>query len=157
MTLRKLELSQGAPFGSPIGRHILKDIRRDVRVNVAPIYSETQFNDFLLDSPTSRAAFGYKSWLRSILRVDHRIVFSHADFHPRNIMVVDRPDGMIDLSGIIDWEASGFYPEYWEQLKAMNTRSIKDSSDWWEYLPKSILGYDHEVVLDQVIESTVVY
>jgi len=72
-------------------------------------------------------------------------------------MVVDGPDGVIELSGILDWEASGFYPEYWEQLKAMNTRSIRDTSDWWEYLPTSILGYDNDVVLDRLIESTVVH
>ena len=92
-----------------------------------------------------------------MLRDDHRIVFTHADFHPRNIMVVNGPDDGVQLSGIFDWEASGFYPEYWEQLKAMNTRSIRDTSDWWDHLPPSILGFDPEVVLDQVIESTVVY
>jgi len=155
--LREFELPQGAPFGSPVGRRLSKDVRRHERISVDPIYSEAEFNDFLLSSPSSRAAPGYKNWLRSLLRVDHRIVFSHADFHPRNIMVVDGPDGVIELSGILDWEASGFYPEYWEQLKAMNTRSIRDTSDWWEYLPTSILGYDNDVVLDRLIESTVVH
>ncbi len=72
-------------------------------------------------------------------------------------MVTDQPDGRVELSGIIDWESSGFYPEYWEQLKALNTHSIKDTSDWWEHLPSSILGYDQEIVLDRVIETTVVY
>lgn len=92
-----------------------------------------------------------------MLSVDHRIVFTHADFHPRNIMVVDLPDGSVELSGIIDWESSGFYPEYWELLKATNTRSVKDTSDWWDHLPPSILGYDQHIVLDRLIESTVVY
>lgn len=92
-----------------------------------------------------------------MMRVNHRIVFTRGDFHPRNVTVVDGLDGSVALSGIVDREASGFYPEYWEQLKALNTRSIKDASDWWDHLPPSILGYDHEVVLDRVIESTVVY
>ncbi len=68
-------LPQGEPFGSPVGRRLSKDVR---------------------------AAPDYKNWLRSLLRVDHRIVFSHADFHPRNIMVIDGPDGVIELSGILD-------------------------------------------------------
>jgi aminoglycoside phosphotransferase (APT) family kinase protein len=32
--------------------------------------------------------------------------------HPRNI-IIDRGR----LSGIVDWECAGFYPEYWEFTK----------------------------------------
>ncbi|KAI0074720.1 kinase-like protein, partial [Panus rudis PR-1116 ss-1] len=157
LALRQLKLPSGAPFGLPAGRRLCKDVRRDERVSTSPIYSEAAFNDFLLSSPSSHAAQGYIDWLRSMLRVDHCIVFTHADLHPRNVMVTSGPDGGVELSGIIDWESSGYYPEYWEHLKAMNTRSIKDTSDWWDYLPPSILGYDRDLVLDRVIESTVVY
>lgn len=157
LTLRALECPSGAPLGSPVGKRLCQDVRRHVRVSATSIYSEAQFNDFLLDKPSSRVAPGFKSWLRSMLRDDRRIVFTHGDFHPRNIMVVDGPDGSIELSGILDWESSGFYPEYWEQLKALNTRSPQDTDDWWDHLPLSILGYDCEVILDRVIESTIVY
>ncbi|KAF4593581.1 hypothetical protein EYR40_008368 [Pleurotus pulmonarius] len=155
--LRSFKLSENSPLGSPVGQRLCKDVRRDERVSASPIYSEDEFNDFLLNPPTSRAATGYKKWLRSMLRSDHQIVFSHADFHPRNIMVVDAPGGLIQLSGILDWEASGFYPEYWELLKAMNTRSVRDDNTWWDHLPQCILGYDAEVVVDRVVESTVIY
>ncbi|KAH9917993.1 kinase-like domain-containing protein [Fomitopsis serialis] len=156
-TFRQLESPCGAPLGSPVGRRLCKDVRRDDRVSASSLYSEAQFNDFLLESRSCRAAPNYKRWLRSMLSDDHRIVFTHADLHQGNVMVVDGPDGGVELSGIIDWESSGFYPEYWEHLKALNTRSIQDESDWWDFLPPSILGYDREVVLDRVIESTVVY
>ncbi|KAI9058676.1 kinase-like protein [Trametes sanguinea] len=39
----------------------------------------------------------------------HRIVFTHADLHPGNILVKDGR-----LAGIIDWERAGWLPEYWE-------------------------------------------
>jgi thiamine kinase-like enzyme len=29
---------------------------------------------------------------------------------------------LVELTGIIDWEYSGFYPEYWEMMKVMHTR-----------------------------------
>jgi len=45
-------------------------------------------------------------------RDDHRIVFTHADLNMRNILVKDRR-----ISGIIDWENAGWYPEYWEYTK----------------------------------------
>ncbi|KAF8918848.1 hypothetical protein CPB85DRAFT_1279008 [Mucidula mucida] len=56
--------------------------------------------------------------------------------------------------GLVDWEMGGFYPEYWEMLKAMNTRAITDSSDWRELLPQCIMGYDQEIAVDRMIENT---
>lgn len=45
-------------------------------------------------------------------RTDHKIVFTHADLNMRNIIV---EDGRI--TGIVDWENAGFFPEYWEYTK----------------------------------------
>ncbi|KAG4430487.1 hypothetical protein IFR05_014030 [Cadophora sp. M221] len=45
-------------------------------------------------------------------RTDHKIVFTHADLNMRNILV---EDGRI--TGIVDWENAGFFPEYWEYTK----------------------------------------
>lgn len=46
---------------------------------------------------------------------EHESKFTHADLHLNNVFV----DGG-KLSGIIDWETSGFYPEYWEFAKGMH-------------------------------------
>ncbi|KKY25467.1 putative phosphotransferase enzyme family protein [Phaeomoniella chlamydospora] len=45
---------------------------------------------------------------------DHDIVLTHGDFCPRNIIVQGTK-----VVAIIDWELSGFYPEYWEYVKAL--------------------------------------
>ncbi|KAI1209388.1 uncharacterized protein F4807DRAFT_460604 [Annulohypoxylon truncatum] len=56
-------------------------------------------------------------------RRGHKIVFTHADLNPRNILIdrTAQPDGSIGwgVTGIIDWEFAGYYPEYWEYTKAM--------------------------------------
>ncbi|CDO75916.1 hypothetical protein BN946_scf184873.g5 [Trametes cinnabarina] len=56
-------------------------------------------------------------------RRGHKIVFSHGDLNPRNILVnrFARPDGSRGwrVTGIVDWETAGFYPEYWDYTKAM--------------------------------------
>lgn len=56
-------------------------------------------------------------------RRGHKIVFTHADLNPRNILVdqIIRSDGSTgwEVSGIVDWESAGNYPEYWEYTKAM--------------------------------------
>jgi thiamine kinase-like enzyme len=44
----------------------------------------------------------------------HDIVLTHSDFSPRNILV--RGDQVV---AILDWEMSGFYPEFWEYVKAL--------------------------------------
>ena len=71
-------------------------------------------------------------------------------------MVADSQDGRISLvSGILDWEASGFYPECdWEHLKAVNTRDARDDSGWWSHLPPAIVGYDQEIAIDRLLERS---
>ncbi|KAK0721768.1 hypothetical protein B0T26DRAFT_739204 [Lasiosphaeria miniovina] len=56
-------------------------------------------------------------------RHGHKIVFTHADLNPRNILVerVVRRDGTRGgwaVRGIVDWETAGYYPEYWDATKA---------------------------------------
>jgi hypothetical protein len=41
-----------------------------------------------------------------------RIVLTHGDLVPRNILVRNG-----NVVGIVDWEMAGFYPEYWEYVK----------------------------------------
>lgn len=53
-------------------------------------------------------------------RTDHAIVFTHADLNMRNILV----DGG-RFSGLVDWENSGWYPEYWDYTKARYTTKLK--------------------------------
>ncbi len=56
-------------------------------------------------------------------RRGHKIVFTHADLNPRNILVdqVALPDGSSGwrVTGIVDWETAGYYPEYWDYTKAL--------------------------------------
>lgn len=45
---------------------------------------------------------------------NHKIVFTHGDLHPGNIIV--RADGTVVL---LDWGRAGFWPEYWEFYRAL--------------------------------------
>jgi hypothetical protein len=59
-------------------------------------------------------------------RRGHKMVFTHADLNPRNILVdqVSLPDGSTRwrVTGIVDWETAGYYPEYWDYTKALFER-----------------------------------
>jgi hypothetical protein len=62
---------------------------------------------------------------------NHKIVFTHADLHPGNIIV--RADGTVVL---LDWGLAGFWPEYWEFYRAMN--SIPWRASWDRMVEKFI-------------------
>ena len=104
---------------------------RDSRVHdtyTAPsCRDEIEFNDYLIASlvpstpPALRGAF-----LRR-LGTCHRVVFTHGDLAPRNIIVRDGK-----IVGLLDWEDAGWYPECWEYVKFFQ-RTGTDVRDWWRY------------------------
>ncbi|KAL8282045.1 hypothetical protein RB597_009653 [Gaeumannomyces tritici] len=136
---------------------IYKDLRRSLRVSSAPLHSETEWNDFLCKEP-GRTATAFIRMIRSFMTEGHRIVMTHGDLHPRNIMVVtgasDGGEADIRVTSILDWELAGWYPEHWEFVRALNTIGSRGRwNDWVEYLPADAIGqYPVEYSLDCLID-----
>ncbi|KAH9217382.1 hypothetical protein DL95DRAFT_295397, partial [Leptodontidium sp. 2 PMI_412] len=70
------------------------------------------------------------------LRIDHEIVFTHADFTPRNMIV---KDGRV--VALLDWEYSGWYLEYWEFVKTF--KGADHRCTWYNYV-EAIFPVCHE-------------
>ncbi|KAK8106822.1 uncharacterized protein PG998_008835, partial [Apiospora kogelbergensis] len=68
---------------------------------------------------------------------DSPVVFTRADLHPSNIMVsAEYPHRIV---AIIDWQQSGWYPDYWGLCKAEYTAEPR--SKWvTEYIPRFVDG-----------------
>ncbi|KAJ5509996.1 Aminoglycoside phosphotransferase [Penicillium expansum] len=81
-----------------------------------PYKTENEFNDGLIRAMTINETNSWVNHVSKLIRAmpSHLTVLTHADFSPRNIIV--RDDRVV---GILDWEMAGFYPEYWEYIKAM--------------------------------------
>ena len=131
-----------------------KDVRRQVRVAFEPIGDEAAFNRFL--TATSDSAANMKSpvvLLRTFLRDNHNMVMTHADLHPRNVMFRHLDNQAVEITSILDWEMCGWYPEYWEYVKALNTIPLhsKELDDWWSFLPHSIGTWPLEYSVDYLI------
>lgn len=105
-------------------------MRKSARI-ATYLKSEVEFNEFLC-TQTGRSNTPWIRMIHSFMRDDHAIVLTHGDLHPRNIMVVwegamsigDTSSALesdIRITSILDWEMSGWYPEYWEFVKALNT------------------------------------
>ncbi|OJD26709.1 hypothetical protein ACJ73_01917 [Blastomyces percursus] len=130
------------------------DTRMWTRTSPEYIENEGQFNAFLLGNPDPLKTEPYVEFVRSMLREDHRIVLTHGDLHPRNIMVRRAQHGGLIIAGIIDWEMGGAYPEYWEYLKALNTMFPLRRGDWFFFLPLEGIGkYTAELAIDNYIQK----
>ncbi|EGD87049.1 hypothetical protein H112_05570 [Trichophyton rubrum D6] len=58
-------------------------------------------------------------------------VFTHGDLRPDNITVEPSDDYQFRVTGLLDWEYSGFYPEYYELIRSTNGLSPSVDNDWY--------------------------
>jgi thiamine kinase-like enzyme len=78
------------------------------RNDIGPFPSEDDFNATLIDAYCTTFEGHTKPYITDMVAAHkHKIVFTHADFRPDNIMIKDG-----HVTGIIDWEMSGWYPEH---------------------------------------------
>ncbi|KAF1968064.1 kinase-like protein [Bimuria novae-zelandiae CBS 107.79] len=142
-SLRKLEQDPDDRFLGRIDKKPLLDIvfTHKTKPPAGPFATVKEFHDWLsaLIKVGKEIHFADPSQIpdpwRESLPDDARVVFTHADLHPSNIMV--SPDGSGKVLAIIDWHQSGWYPDYWEYCKALFTSDF--DSDWAkEYIPQFV-------------------
>lgn len=125
-----------------------------------PIHAASEFEDFL---------FSYRPWIGdpyiefckkfSAGSLDTTIVFTHCDMHFKNIMVDRDEHGELFVTGIIDWEDAGFYPDYWEAVILTRCFLANNPSDWFLYIPPSISPYTYaerslvDMIWDRLLEK----
>jgi aminoglycoside phosphotransferase (APT) family kinase protein len=146
--LRSLTIPANRQLGGSYGCY---DARRSTRYSSQPIHDIAQFEDFV--STGIRASPIYIDFL-STFQSDNQsnCVFTHGDIRPANIMVATDTDGIWRITCILDWECSGFYPEYWEAVKMTNNFMPGVDWDWYSYLPMSVgpQSYRMSWLLDRV-------
>lgn len=143
--LRAVAPPEEPPRIGGLASGLCQDMRRMLRT-CKGLRSEADFNDFLCGHQDSRRTqTPWIKMIRSFMKDDHRIVLTHGDLHPRNIMVEwQEQDGThnIKITSILDWEMAGWYPEYWEFTKALATVDARGGplADWCDYLPTDTIG-----------------
>ncbi|KAF2453051.1 hypothetical protein BDY21DRAFT_367286 [Lineolata rhizophorae] len=141
LKMRPLRRSEDQQLGGVAGERC-KDLRRHVRVSDHPILTAKEFEDFQFSNP-HYGSDEYIRFLRSLSPpLADSCVFTHGDLRPENIMVNITEESCI-LTGIIDWEFSGFYPDYQEAIKVTNSLAPNERSDWFDYLPDCISPRHH--------------
>ena len=102
-----------------------RDLRQFTDYYGGPFSSETEFNEFVLDFlPTTPLPI--RAAISSYFDNQNKITFTHGDLTPRNIIVKDG-----NIQALLDWEYSGWYPEYWEYVKFFDRPT--SCRDWKDY------------------------
>ncbi|KDB23753.1 hypothetical protein H109_04315 [Trichophyton interdigitale MR816] len=105
--------------------------------------SEADFNKYLTDpfweEIRTRAAKSHD--------IPHEIVFTHGDLNPRNILAENGK-----ITGIVDWENAGWFPEYWEYTKMHYT--VRSVERWLVDVVDSVFpGYREELWVENMLSD----
>ena len=118
-----------------------RDCRQFSDHSGGPFTNEAEFNAFVLDFLRGTPSM-IRSTLADAFNTNSRIVLTHGDLTPRNIIVKGNR-----VQALLDWEYAGWYPEYWEYVKFFDRPTA--CKDWKEYAeiifdtwyPKELLTY----------------
>lgn len=127
-----------------------------------PFDTEDEMNQGILRRLESSEPRSYVTFLRTLFSAtlhDHQVFFTHGDLQPKNIIVESTATAtsgtMTPKIKIIDWEVSGWYPEYWEFCNAII--SGRFNPDWLETVQSILPVYSHEYLMMQVIRHLLFY
>ncbi|KAL4789136.1 kinase-like protein [Aspergillus venezuelensis] len=111
-----------------------------------PFDSEQDFDKAIIDAYQKRAPKRHiKSFLSGMLSQNkHRVVFTHGDLRLANIMVHNG-----SVSGIVDWEQGGWYPEHWEFCRALHIWQWQH--DWTDYMLQVFQPYYPEYAIQSIL------
>ena len=127
-----------------------------------PFNTQAELNEGILARLRLSETDTYVQYIKSLMEPifrGHRPVLTHGDLQPKNIMV-NKIGSCEDGSGkfevtLIDWELSGWYPEFWEYCSATILCRFKPL--WLELVQNVLQPYVVEYLMMQQIYNVVYY
>lgn len=107
--------------------------------------------------PDYKARF-YEEYLARVLQ-GHRPTLTHGDVQQKNIMVVENTSRLNDRGGrsfniaIVDWENSGWFPDFWEFFCASYSLNVEWEEDWSWRVQKFVQLWPAEMAVMQLIDK----
>ena len=142
--LKAMHFPRGMPLGGVSGEGC-KDQKRHLRRSTVPIFDVKDFEAFQFSNP-KYGSMAFVNFLRSFtFRSSHQIVFTHGDLRPENVIVEITEENRCIVISLIDWEDSGFYPEYHEATKITNCLATNEDRDWFLFLPPCVSPHFYRV------------
>jgi len=128
----------GSALGGPCTEPMLSN------ANVGPFLTCKDFNCGIAEAYEKADGRAYVNILPSMLPEYTKSVFSHGDLAPRNIMIKQG-----EITGILDWEQAGWYPDYWEYTSIM--RPACECGDWQTWITRVIDQYPKTIAVYALI------
>lgn len=110
--------------GSPTHDVLLEDLQNPPR----PILNDEALRDRICERYHHFFGRRFTMTPPSMLLKSNLSVFTHGDIAPQNIMI----DESNHITGIIDWENAGWYPDYWEYANIMRPRRDINWVEWMD-------------------------
>ncbi|EPS98089.1 hypothetical protein FOMPIDRAFT_1127287 [Fomitopsis schrenkii] len=125
--------------------------------DIGPFATEREYHDWRVSLASSMSAGQPETLerirtIRTALRDDHGIVFTHGDLNPSNILVSISGGELDDarVTGVLDWEMSGWRPAYWEYVKCMH--GMGGQADWKDFVEAIVPASLEEHRLDDELQ-----
>ncbi|KAF4946530.1 hypothetical protein FGADI_11168 [Fusarium gaditjirri] len=125
-----------------------------------PFNTEEDLNEGILKRLAEHEPQAHLTLLRTLITAtlcNHQVKFTHGDLQPKNILVKTTGSGESQRYKviIIDWEISGWYPEYWEFCNA--TIAGRFRPEWLDLVQNVMQVYMPEYLMLQTIRSLLFY
>ncbi|RDB23486.1 hypothetical protein Hypma_008957 [Hypsizygus marmoreus] len=125
----------------------------DVRLDRKPFGPFTSVQDFheWLGHGYMRTADEHREYrpiFEACAKRSYKTVFTHGDIAPRNILVKGAK-----IVGLIDWDTSGWYPEYWEYARLHNAGSSLLPEDFAHGLLELMTPYPTETEAERILSA----
>ncbi|KAG4293585.1 hypothetical protein FPRO06_00170 [Fusarium proliferatum] len=125
-----------------------------------PFNTEEELNEGILKRLAETEPLAHLTLLRTLMNAtlcNHQVRFTHGDLQPKNILVktTGSDESPRHEVVIIDWEISGWYPEYWEFCNA--TIAGRFRPEWLDMAQNIMQVYIPEYLMLQTIRSLLFY
>jgi len=119
-----------------------------------PFESHDEFNKFFNHEKVRKLASRYPD-AQAPLAVTKgrtwRTVFAHGDLGPHNILWDMKK---AEIAAIIDWEFSGWFPEYWDYTRAYFGPAVYQKNyGWWEMFQECTQCYQEELDVEIILSD----
>ena len=117
-------LADGSPSDDPL--------IREFEDHDTPLTTDEEVRARIYDRYYYYGGRKYEKVLPDMLPRSSKSIFTHSDIAPRNIMV----DEDFKITGLLDWERAGWYPDYWE-LANITAPACGGCGDWQEWMVRT--------------------
>lgn len=113
-----------------------------------PFPDLTSFHEYIISNVGPEDRPRYRELCAKSHGKPHRVVLTHGDATARNILI---DESTKRLTGLIDWENVGWFPEYWDYTNAYWSSYAMRPYEMEGFLDRVFPGYETELEVEKAL------